>query len=182
MNDVSDDTPTMRAADNDREVVVEQLTRAQAEGRLDLAEFDHRVQLAWSAQTYADLSALIADLPSDDEQALKPPRPEQQAYQHRTQGPQTHIPQTHIPQVHAPQAYRPPTYQHATHLPELAGPNKAVRFFVRAWVAASMINFVIWVLVSVTNLELVYPWWIWVVGPWGALILAGRMTRVGQQG
>ncbi|MCS7482331.1 DUF1707 domain-containing protein [Umezawaea endophytica] len=165
---MSDDTPTMRAADNDREAIVELLTRAQAEGRLDLAEFDHRVQLAWSAQTYADLSALIADLPPDDESSSRSPhRPEQQVYQHQT---------------YHPPAYQPPTYQHATYLPEVRQSNKAARFLFRAWVAASMINFVIWALVSVTTLEWAYPWWIWVVGPWGALILAGRMTRFGQQG
>ena len=160
---VSDDTPTMRAADNDREAIVERLTRAQAEGRLDLAEFDHRVQLAWTAQTYAELDALIADLPLDGEPSSSARRaPEQQVYQHQT--------------------YHPQTYQHPVRLPEIQKPNRAAQFFVRAWVAASMINFVIWGLVSVTNLEWIYPWWIWVAGPWGALILAGRMTRFGQQG
>ncbi|HWO67334.1 MAG TPA: DUF1707 domain-containing protein [Umezawaea sp.] len=157
---MSDDTPTMRAADNDREAIVERLTRAQAEGRLDLSEFDHRVQQAWTAQTYADLAALIADLPPDN--APTPKRPDQQIYQHQT--------------------YRPQTYQHPVHLPEPQKPNRAAQLFFRAWVAASMINFVIWGLVSITNLEWTYPWWIWVAGPWGALILAGRMTRFGQQG
>ncbi|MFD9733983.1 DUF1707 domain-containing protein [Umezawaea sp. NPDC059074] len=149
---MTDDTPTMRAADNDREAVVEHLARAQAEGRLDLAEFDERVRLVWVAQTYADLAVLIADLPDGQVQASPPP----------------------------------PTYQHqVVYQPEpreVAESGKAARFFFRAWVAASMINFVIWGLVSITNLELVYPWWIWVAGPWGALILAGRMTRFGLRG
>jgi hypothetical protein len=137
----------MRAADNDRQAIVELLARAQAEGRLDLAEFDDRVHRAWMAQTYADLAVLTADLPPD-----------------------------HEPQ---PQAY--PVVQYPAYQPEPQRSAKVSRLFFRAWVAATMINFVIWGLVSVTNLEWVYPWWIWVAGPWGALILAARMTRFGQQ-
>ncbi|WP_119728452.1 DUF1707 SHOCT-like domain-containing protein [Thermomonospora amylolytica] len=38
------------------------------------------------------------------------------------------------------------------------------------WAAVSAINFVIWLLVSVTA-GVVYPWWIWVAGPWGAVLL-----------
>jgi uncharacterized protein DUF1707 len=145
MDDVSDDTPTLRAADNDRQAVVEYLSRAKAEGRLDLAEFDDRVQRAWAAQTYADLAVLTADLPSDRE----------------------------LP------TWQPPVevYQQPVHQPE---PARSAGLFVRAWVAASMVNFVIWVLVCVTSFELVYPWWIWVAGPWGALVLTARMTRFGQ--
>lgn len=154
MEHVSDDTPTMRAADNDREAVVERLTRAQAEGRLDLAEFDHRTQLAWAAQTYAELAALVADLPTDGAAAQRSPAP----------------------------AYVPPPYQPA-YLPRPAAPGvpgKAGNVLVRTWLAVSMINFVVWGLVCVTEFEWVYPWWIWVAGPWGALVLAARMTRFGQ--
>jgi hypothetical protein len=27
---------------------------------------------------------------------------------------------------------------------------------------------------------LVYPWWIWVAGPWGALLLAGYILGLGR--
>lgn len=53
----------MRAADTDREQVAEQLRSAHSEGRLDLAEYDDRVQQAWAARTYGELKALTADLP-----------------------------------------------------------------------------------------------------------------------
>lgn len=53
----------MRAADTDRERVAEQLRSAHAEGRLDLSEYDERIQQAWAARTYGELSALTADLP-----------------------------------------------------------------------------------------------------------------------
>lgn len=43
------------------------------------------------------------------------------------------------------------------------------------WAVVSLLNFVIWLLVSVTTAEFVYPWWIWVAGPWGAVLLAGQL-------
>src|SRR5262249_29301418 len=37
---------------------------------------------------------------------------------------------------------------------------------------ASLGTFVIWAIVSITTMQLFYPWWIWVAGPWGAVLLA----------
>jgi hypothetical protein len=53
----------LRAADADREAVVDRLREAHGEGRLDLAEFDERAAQAWAARTYGDLTKLTADLP-----------------------------------------------------------------------------------------------------------------------
>ncbi|MEV1159451.1 DUF1707 domain-containing protein [Micromonospora chokoriensis] len=53
----------MRAADADREAVAERLRVALNEGRLDLHEYDERLQRAYAARTYADLEALLTDLP-----------------------------------------------------------------------------------------------------------------------
>ncbi|MEU4158777.1 DUF1707 domain-containing protein [Actinoplanes sp. NPDC026670] len=53
----------MRAGDGDREKVAEQLKQALDQGRLDLSEYDERVQKAYSAKTYGDLEGLLADLP-----------------------------------------------------------------------------------------------------------------------
>ena len=53
----------LRAADSDREAVVERLRDAAAEGRLEHIELDARVERALTAKTYADLAALTADLP-----------------------------------------------------------------------------------------------------------------------
>lgn len=39
----------------------------------------------------------------------------------------------------------------------------------RAWFVAVSVNLVIWFLVSLTNVELVYFWPIWVAGPWAAV-------------
>jgi Domain of unknown function (DUF1707)/Domain of unknown function (DUF4190) len=54
---------TMRAADADRDSVVELLSRAYSEGRLSKDEYDGRMESALSARTYADLDRLVFDLP-----------------------------------------------------------------------------------------------------------------------
>jgi hypothetical protein len=54
----------MRAADADRDRVVECLNVAYSEGRLSRDEHDGRLENALSARTYADLDQLIIDLPA----------------------------------------------------------------------------------------------------------------------
>lgn len=39
---------------------------AHTDGRLDLTEYDERVQQAWAARTYGELEALTADLPTQE--------------------------------------------------------------------------------------------------------------------
>jgi Domain of unknown function (DUF1707) len=56
--------PTTRASDRERDVVVQRVQDAFAEGRLDDAEFDERTRAALTARTHADLDALLADLPA----------------------------------------------------------------------------------------------------------------------
>ncbi|WP_430780458.1 DUF1707 SHOCT-like domain-containing protein [Actinoplanes sp. G11-F43] len=53
----------MRAGDTDRQKVADQLKAALDEGRLDLSEYDERVQKAYGAKTYGDLDGLLDDLP-----------------------------------------------------------------------------------------------------------------------
>ena len=54
---------TMRASDADREQVAERLRNATAEGRLLAHELEQRLGAAFSARTYGELDALVADLP-----------------------------------------------------------------------------------------------------------------------
>jgi len=54
----------MRAADADRDRVVEFLNTAYSEGRLSKDEYDARLESALSARTYADLDQLVTDLPA----------------------------------------------------------------------------------------------------------------------
>ncbi|WP_030239520.1 MULTISPECIES: DUF1707 SHOCT-like domain-containing protein [unclassified Streptomyces] len=53
----------LRASHDDREVVVEQLRDAAAEGRIDLDELDARLEQALKSKTHAELAVLTADLP-----------------------------------------------------------------------------------------------------------------------
>jgi hypothetical protein len=54
--------PPQRASDTDREIAVDMLCAAVADGRLTLVELDERVEAALSARTLRDLALLIADL------------------------------------------------------------------------------------------------------------------------
>ncbi len=53
----------LRASDTDRERAAARLKVALDEGRLDLTEYDERLQRAYAARTYSDLDALFVDLP-----------------------------------------------------------------------------------------------------------------------
>jgi hypothetical protein len=127
----------MRAGDADRERVAEQLRSAHAEGRLDLAEYDSRVQQAWAARTYGELDQLTADLPSG-RGGLTSTRSQ--------------------PAPAPPEGHRPRHYHHG-------------RGALTAWLSVSVINLVIWAIVCLSTLSWIYPWWIWVAGPWGAVLL-----------
>ena len=70
----------LRASDSDRDVVLQVLAEAYADGRLDREEHDDRASAAASAKTLGQLPALIADLvprttgPRGNELALASPQ------------------------------------------------------------------------------------------------------------
>jgi len=64
----------MRAASTDRDRVIDLLTAAYGEGRLTKDEFDERSARALAGKTYADLSAVVADLPGGAPVAVQPYR------------------------------------------------------------------------------------------------------------
>jgi hypothetical protein len=63
----------MRAADGDRQAVADKLKIALDEGRLDLHEYDERLQRAYAAKTYGDLDGLLTDLPNASPVAVPAP-------------------------------------------------------------------------------------------------------------
>jgi hypothetical protein len=136
-----DQRDRMRAADTDREAVVERLRGALHEGRLELHEFDERVAEAYRAKTYADLDRLLTDLPDV------------------------------TPVSRSQLAPTPPSVS----APVLAAEPGTVPRWLAAlwgtWAAAVGINLVIWLLVSISNADLVYFWPMWVAGPWGAVLV-----------
>lgn len=128
-------TDRMRAADSDRELVARRLQRAQAEGRLDLHEFDERVRQVWAARTYGELAQVTVDLPVD-------------------------------PVAASPPVGRVPATE-----------RDGMRAAVAAWLSVSAVNLVIWAVVCLATGGWVYPWWVWVAGPWGAVLLARWVTE-----
>jgi Domain of unknown function (DUF4190)/Domain of unknown function (DUF1707) len=63
----------MRASTMDRDRAVEVLATAYTEGRLTKDEHDARVERAMTATTFADLDAVVADLPGGRPVAPAPP-------------------------------------------------------------------------------------------------------------
>ncbi|MFI6375795.1 DUF1707 domain-containing protein [Streptomyces sp. NPDC050546] len=59
-----DAVPDLRASDADRERVAEVLRDALAEGRLDMTEFEERLDATYQARTYGDLVPITRDLPA----------------------------------------------------------------------------------------------------------------------
>jgi hypothetical protein len=62
----------------------------------------------------------------------------------------------------------PPAPRHRVFSDDDAG--RAMRVLTIIWASIVSINLVAWGLVSLTSAELVYPWWIWVTGPPGAVL------------
>lgn len=140
-----DQRDRMRAADSDREAVVERLRTALNEGRLELHEFDERVAEAYRSKTYADLDRLLTDLPGV-----------------------TPVSRSQLAPT-APLAPAP--------VPD-APPGAVPRWLASiwgVWAAAVAINLVIWLLVSISNADLVYFWPMWVAGPWGAVLVVATI-------
>ena len=59
--------PDLRAADADRERVAERLRSSHAEGRLDMTEFQERLERCYESKTLGQLRQLVRDLPRQDE-------------------------------------------------------------------------------------------------------------------
>lgn len=61
---MTSERPDMRASDAERERIAELLREAVAEGRLDMDEFDQRLETAYKARTHGELEPLVQDLPA----------------------------------------------------------------------------------------------------------------------
>jgi hypothetical protein len=137
------DRDLMRASDDDRQKVVDRLRAALVEGRLRMEEFTERMGLAYQAVSYGDLAKLHSDLPPASPPAQSPVAP-------------------------APAA-RPAPPGTRSAFTDLPAPLKVLWTI---WLAAVSINLVVWVLVVGTSGHLIYPWPLWVAGPYGAALMA----------
>jgi Domain of unknown function (DUF1707) len=141
--------PRIRASDEDRDRVATLLREHHAVGRLTAEEFNERLDKVYAARTMGDLDVLLADLPGID--------------LHR-------LPDASLPR------YRGPAAGHGS-LPATWGHGQLSRSGGRfshgwqaawgSWLSVSAIFIVIWVLSGAG-----YPWFLWIVGPWGAAIFA----------
>ncbi len=157
--------PHLRAADTDREAVAATLGTHMAAGRLTLAEYDERLGQAYAAKTYGELAELTADLPAPTPAAPRPadstaaaataPRPAPMGC-----GPVHGLP-AH-PQMQ-PWAWHGQSNEHSW----------------RAWLTTSATVLAIYFAISIASWDLHYFWPIWVIGPWGAALLASRISGHG---
>jgi Domain of unknown function (DUF1707) len=126
----------MRAGDADRKAVADQLKAALDEGRLDLSEYDERLQKTYAAKTFADLNGLLDDLPGTvpvDRSQVQPAA-------------------SSAPASAPAPAEQPP---HTNWLPRYLGPYGGV--FV--------VCVLIWLVTSVSAGHLVYFWPVWMAIP-----------------
>ena len=143
----------LRASDADRQAVVDKLRKAHDDGRLTLAEYDDRTRSAYSARTYADLLLLTADLP----EVMYPPA------------------------VVPPAATSPTGEPGDRPEPHRDRGSLVWRVVGSAWFAISVLNLLIWGIISLAIGDALYPWWIWVAGPWGAVLLVGWLSGLGRR-
>jgi hypothetical protein len=55
--------PTQRISDAEREIAIQQLQVGHSEGRLNIDEFNTRLDAAYRARTHGEIIPLVADLP-----------------------------------------------------------------------------------------------------------------------
>ncbi|GHJ51061.1 hypothetical protein Nm8I071_03680 [Nonomuraea sp. TT08I-71] len=133
----------MRAADADREATAERLRVALEEGRLDLHEYDERLVRAYGAKTYADLDAVVADLPG-----TTPP--------HRA--------------AVAPAAPPAATDAGGTVVASGRGAGGLLAIW-SPWLRVAGILTAIWLFASLGSGHLGHYWPVWAIGPWGFFLL-----------
>ncbi len=138
-----DERNRMRAADVDREATADRLRAALNEGRLDLNEYDERLRRAYGAKTYGELDELLTDLPGSRPAETSLPAP-------RTAG--------KSPAVDRDQAAES---TRSVWLLGVWGP----------WLKVALILTAIWFVSQLGEGEFDDYWPIWVLGPWGAVVL-----------
>jgi hypothetical protein len=138
----------LRAADADRAAVATVLGGHMAAGRLTVDEYDERVARAYAARTYGDLDELTADLPATG----RPPAPEPARLEFSSPA----------------RACGPMAGSRVRH-------GDAVSSW-RSWAGTALIVMTVWAVTSIAASSFIYFWPIWVIGPWGAVLLAQTLN------
>ncbi len=162
--------PHLRAADTDRNAVATALGQHMAAGRLTVEEYDERLTRAYAARTYGELDELTTDLPP-----LPVPQPTPPAAAQPAPG-AGRAPAT---------CPAPPWAPHGMARHGMPGPwpgANTMQAAWRSWLATSIIVLVVWATTSLASATLQYFWPIWVIGPWGAVLLARTVSGRGSSG
>jgi hypothetical protein len=146
--------PRLRASDDDRDRIASLLREHHAAGRLDAEEFNDRLDKTFAAKTLGDLDELLSDLPGIDLYRL----PDHGLRRGPVPG--------HGSLPAAASAAVPATRPHGRLSP-------AWQAAWGSWVSVSAVLIVIWALAGMG-----YPWFAWIIGPWGAVML-GRWVSGG---
>jgi hypothetical protein len=140
--------PEIRASDADRDRVAAALREHSVEGRITMDELNERLEATYTARTLGELQAVTSDLPEHD------------AYQ--------------LPIPAAQRSRSAPAKRHPHDVYQ-----KGVRAAWASWASVNLVCFVIWLLTTIGTVAgghgMLYPWFVWVAGPWAAVILAGQI-------
>ena len=135
----------MSVSESERDRTVKALTRHCGEGRITLDELEERIELAFAAQTNAELHELVRDLPKDDLLAVTGVAPSPALQPHPSP----------IPTTPARQHHRPAS---ATKAGEVA-----LRVHATVFLAVMALLVAIYLLTDAGG----YFWPIWTAMPWG---------------
>jgi hypothetical protein len=148
-NRAMDMAPEMRVSDRERQAAAGRLKGAFDEGRLDFAEYDRRLGLAYGAVTRGDVDKLFSDLP-------------------------VHSAAPAVVQPAAPVA-APPRQPDAL-AQTFGGMPLALKILWTIWATSVAVNLTVWLLVGVGNGEITYFWPMWLLVPGVALLAATGIT------
>ncbi|WP_222195675.1 DUF1707 SHOCT-like domain-containing protein [Modestobacter italicus] len=146
--------PHLRAADADRSAVADVLGVHMSAGRLTVEEYDDRLARAWSARTYGELAELTTDLPA--------------------------VPARTAEQPASTPAAGSPWWGHGWY--GSCGPRAgtpSLRAAWASWATTALIVIGIWVMSMIGTQDWLYPWPVWVIGPWGAVLLVQTLGARG---
>jgi hypothetical protein len=147
--------PHLRASDADRAAVADVLGGHMSAGRLTVAEYDERLAQAYAARTYGELAELTDDLPATTPPAPTPPAP---------------VPAAAPAPAGWTAGHGGAAWAHGWNggWPGTGG----LRAAWASWLTTAVIVVGIWALTSLGSSEWIYPWPVWVIGPWGVVLLA----------
>jgi hypothetical protein len=141
--------PQMRASDDDRDSAAALLREHHAAGRLTVDEFQERLDAVYQAKTLGDIYKLMADLPTID------------LYQ--------------LPDESMRRMARAPSQPPVAPPGEHGRLSPAWRTAWGSWASVSLVLFVIWLISAIGNHSANGLWFLWVAGPWGAVLLGRWM-------